>query len=131
MKEQLPNGSYTVASYDQKVLVAGQVPTIHAKAQAQDAAMQIEGVKKVYNYLTVTKNQSAASIAKDAYLTSTAKSRLIAQKDVNANNIKVVSTNGVVYLLGRDAGAPHQIKGAIAGIRNISGVKNVVNLIGR
>jgi len=41
----------------------------------------------------------------------------------------VVTCAGVVYLLGKDAGNKIQINGAISGIREISGVKEVVNLI--
>ena len=47
------------------------------------------------------------------------------------NHIKVVTVNKVVYLLGRNAGKPYQIKGAITGIEGISDVQKVVNLIGQ
>lgn len=125
----VPNGSFTVASYAKNILLAGQVPSVADKYKAQTAVDNTSGVRKVWNYLTVGANEDAGAITNDAYLTSSAKTRLIAQKDVNTNNIKVVTSNGVVYLLGHKAGKPHQIRAAIAGIKSISGVKNVVNLI--
>lgn len=124
-----PNGSFTVASYSSHVLLAGQVPTASDKAKAYAAAKNTHGVKGVWNYLTVGPNEGAGGVTQDAYITSAAKTRLIAQKDVNTNNIKVVTSNGVVYLLGHKAGKTSEIKGAIVGIKGISGVKNVVNLI--
>jgi osmotically-inducible protein OsmY len=126
---QVPAGSFTVASYNQQILLAGQVPTIADKEKAELAVINTAGVKKVWNYLTVAKNESFSDITHDTYLTSAAKSRLIAQKQVNTNNIKVVTCAGVVYLLGNHAGDKVQVGGAIQGIRQINGVKQVVNLI--
>jgi len=126
---QVPNGSFTVASYNQRVLLAGQVRSQEDKDKAELAVMNTKGVKKVWNYLTVGLNETVGDITKDTYLTSAAKSRLIAQKGVNANNIKVVTCAKVVYLLGKKAGDPVQVQGAIKGIEQIAGVDKVVNLI--
>lgn len=128
---QIPNGNFTVASYAKAILLAGQVPTAADKAKAQTAVANTAGVRKVFNYLTVKANETAGDTTHDAYLTSSAKTRLIAQKGVNTNNIKVVTSDNVVYLLGRNAGKANQIKGAIIGIKGINGVSNVVNLIGK
>lgn len=129
---QVASGSYTVASYNGHVLLAGQVPNQNAKDKAELAVTNTEGVKKVWNYLTIGKNETIGQITNDTYITSAAKSRLIAQKNVNTNNIKVVTCAGTVYLLGgKDAGDPTQINGAIKGIDEIDDVKKVVNLIKR
>lgn len=126
---QVPKGSFTVASYSGQVLVAGQVPTEEDYDKTNVAVTNTSGVKKVWNYVTVSPKESVGDISTDAYITSAAKTRLIAQKDVNTNNIKVVTCAGVVYLLGSKAGEKVQVDGAISGIKQISGVKNVVDLI--
>lgn len=126
---QVPSGSYTVASYAKNVLLAGQVPNAGDKAKAEAAAHSVVGVKKVWNYLTIGETEGVSAVTQDAYITSAAKTRLIAQKEVNANNIKVVTSNGVVYLLGHKSGKPAGIRAGIAGIKEIDGVKSVVNLI--
>ena len=131
LSAQLPNGSFTIASYGKEVLLAGQVPSALDKTKAEDATINTAGVIKVWNYLTVESNEDSAAIAHDAYLTSKARTRLVAQNGVNTNNIKVVTSNKVVYLLGQDAGKSRHIKAAIVGIRKIEGVKKVVNLIGQ
>lgn len=129
LAKQAPKGSYTVASFKQHVLLAGQVPSEEYRGKAELAVRNTEGVRQVWNYLTVGKNESFDDITQDTYLTSAAKTRLIGQKNVNSNNIKVVTCNKVVYLLGKNAGDPVQIRGAIAGIKQLSGVKGVVDLI--
>ena len=131
LKNQVPEGSFTVVSYGQKILLAGQVPSDSDKAKAETAAVNTAGVKKVWNYLTVGANEDTKAITSDAYLTSAAKTRLLAQKGVNSNNIKVVTSNKVVYLLGQKAGKSSQVKAAIVGIKGIDGVQDVVSLIGQ
>lgn len=129
LDKQVPDGSFTIASYNHQVLLAGQVASITEKNRAKIAVQNTNGVKNIWNYLTIGKIETLTDITNDTYLTSLAKTRLVAQKQVNANNIKVVTCEGVVYLLGKDAGKSVQINSAIEGIRQIDGVKSVVNLI--
>ena len=131
LSAEIPDGSFTVASYNRGILLAGQVPTQADKDKSEDAVLNTAGVRRVFNVLSVAPNEDAGAVSKDAYLTSAAKSRLIAQKGVNANNIKVVTSSKIVYLLGSDAGKPHQIRAAITGIKSISGVRHVVSYIGQ
>ncbi|MBX9599307.1 MAG: BON domain-containing protein [Burkholderiales bacterium] len=131
LSDKFPKRSFTVASYGHSVLLAGRVATYKDKVEATTAVTNVMGVGKVWNYLSIGANEKASEIANDAYLTTAAKSRLIAQKDVNTYNIKVVTSSRVVYLLGDDAGQVKQIEAAIAGIKGINNVRKVVNLIGQ
>ncbi|MCX8515000.1 MAG: BON domain-containing protein [Burkholderiales bacterium] len=129
LSAQVPNGSFTIASYDSQVLVAGQVANENDYDKINQAVNNTNGVKKFWNYVSVSPKETIGAVSKDTYITSIAKTRLIGQNGVNANNIKVVTCSGVVYLLGRNAGEKYQIKGAISGIKQIDGVKAVINLI--
>lgn len=131
LSAEVPSGSFTVASQYAHILLAGQVPTKADKKKAERAAKDTAGVKGVWNYLTVEANENAEAISKDAMLTTNAKDKLLMQKGVNSNNIKVVTSNAVVYLLGRNAGKSHKIKLAAKDISQIDGVSKVVNLIGK
>jgi osmotically-inducible protein OsmY len=131
LSEQIPKGSFTVVSYGKKVLLTGQVPNKMDHDKAKSIADNIQGVKGVWNYLSVGANENAGNITNDAYLTSLAKTRFIAQKDVNTNNIKIVTSNKIVYLLGYDVGKPSQVRAAVSGVKSIDGVHGVVNLIGK
>lgn len=121
------NGSYTVSAYNGKVLLAGQVPSYKSRGDIVASVQSMNGVKGVWDYMTVGPNQSFGQVTKDTYITSATKTRLIAQKDVNTNNIKVVTCDGVVFLMGDDIGDQKQLISAISGIRTIDGVRNVVD----
>lgn len=129
LSAQVPKGSFTTASYYKYILLTGQVPTKADKDKAELAAKNTAGVKSIWNYLTVEANEDAAAISKDAWITNKARSKLVLQGDVNSNNIKVVTDNSVVYLLGRDPGKISKLKLAIEDIKKIDGVTKVVNLI--
>ncbi len=131
LRDKFPKMSFTVASYGHGVLLAGKVATSKDKSEVFAAVTNTIGVSKVWNYLSIGAKEKGSDIAIDAYLTTASKSRLIAQKDVHTNNIKVVTSNQVVYLLGEDAGQIDQVQDAIIGIKGISNVRKVVNLIGQ
>lgn len=128
---QLPNGSFTVTSYHANVLLAGQVSNTEDKNKAERAVKETDGVKAVWSYLTVEANETAADISKDALITTKVKNKLLMQKGINSANIKVVTSHGVVYLLGGSVGKTHKVNKAIKNISKIEGVLNVVNLIGK
>lgn len=124
-----PKGNFSVVAYDDNVLLLGQIPTQADKDDATTRIKSLPKVANVWNYLEVGKNEGIGQSTTDAYLTTAAKSRLVAQKDVNTDNIKVVTENGTVYLLGKNAGNSIQVNGAVDGIKSINGVKAVVSLI--
>jgi osmotically-inducible protein OsmY len=129
LSAQVPKGNFTTASYYKHILLTGQVPTKEDKSKAEFAVKNTAGVKGIWNYLTVEANEDAAAVSKDAWITNQARSKLVLQGDVNSNNIKVVTDNRVVYLLGRDPGKISKLNLAIEDIKEIDGVSKVVNLI--
>ncbi|HLX52886.1 MAG TPA: BON domain-containing protein [Aquella sp.] len=129
LSAQVPNGSFTIASYYKYILLTGQVPTMKDKSKAEFAVRNTAGVREVWNYLTVEPNESAKAISNDAVITTAARNKLLLQSGVNSNNIKVVTDNSVVYLLGRNPGKISKLKLAIKDISKIDGVTRVVNLI--
>lgn len=120
------SGNVEVTSYNARVLLAGQVPNIEAKEKASAMARQVPGVKGVYNYLEVGKNQSATQSSKDTYITSAVKSKLLFTKSVDSNDVKVVTTDGVVYLMGMVD--EYQANKMTQAARQVSDVKRVVPL---
>lgn len=126
---QIPDSNFSVAVDRSKVLITGQVATTSDKVKAGKSITETYGVSKVWNYLSVGANENPQAVTKDAYLTSIAKERLLAQNGVNSNNMKVVTSSQVVYILGHNAGKYFQVKAAMAKIRQVGDVKDVVNLI--
>jgi osmotically-inducible protein OsmY len=116
----------SVTSFNKRVLLSGQVPDAQAKNDAGRAAQQVFGVVEVYNELELGPRVSLATQATDAAITARVKAAFIEQSALSHNAVKVVSENGIVYLLGlvtRREGPAY----ATAASR-VSGVRRVVTL---
>ena len=122
----IPGNSIEVTSYNQNILLTGQVIDTENKGKAVTVTKQVVGVKKIYDYIEVGATQSASQTSKDAYLTSVVKSNLLVSKGVDSNNVKVVTTNSIVYLMGLVD--KEQAKKIEAAALEVDGVKKVVSL---
>ena len=95
-----PSANIYVSCYEGSVLLTGQVLSEKIKSGALFDAKTIPGVIKIYNYIDVRLEQSIASATQDSYTTTQVKSKLLTLDNIKSNNIKVVTTNSVVYLMG-------------------------------
>ena len=113
-------------SYNGRVLLIGQVPNSDVKDTATALAKGVEGVNEVYNELTVSPKISFAQISKDSWLTTQVKSKMFVDGRVKATDVKVISENGEVFLLGN---VTQSQANAVADIASkISGVKKVIKV---
>ncbi len=119
----LDNDSHiVVVSYNGVLLIAGQTPSQNLKDKAGQAASTIQGVKLVHNELQIMPTSSALARTNDAWITTKIKTQMLGD---NAT-IKVVTENGIVYLLGlvtKQQGAQ-----AATTVQGIDGVQRVVKL---
>lgn len=95
-----PGMNVSVTSFNGWVLLTGQVPSDAIKQQVQSTVASITDVRQIYNELQVAGAQNFPSEANDAAITAAVKTRLINTRDVNFDHVKVVTQNGVVYLMG-------------------------------
>ncbi len=101
ISNKLPQSSHiNVAVFNQRVLLTGEVPDDASKQRAGDIARGITNVDSVVNELAVQPASSFSSRANDSYLEGRVKAELISYKDISANDFKVVSERGTVYLMG-------------------------------
>ena len=115
-----------VVSYNGVVLLAGQVATASLVAQASDVAQKVNRVRKVHNELSVGGPISLVARTNDSWLTSKVKNRLIASSEAYGRKVKVVTENGVVYLLGLVTRA--QGETAVNVTTNVYGVQKIVKV---
>lgn len=94
------NSNIYVTCYNGAVLLTGQAKDSKIKQEAAFEAKTIPGVKQVYNYLEIRLNQGFSSRTEDAYTTTQIKTKLLGMNNISSNDIKVVTTNSIVYLLG-------------------------------
>ena len=115
-----------VVSYNGLVLLAGQVANADLKAKAATLARNIPKVRSVHNALTVGGPISYVARANDSWLTGKVKTRLFAGRKTKARKLKVVTENGVVYLLGILLRS--EAEAATAAARQVYGVQQIVKV---
>ena len=121
------NAHVNVTSYNRQVLLTGEVATAAQKDTADKLAQSQENVKAVANELTVQAVSSLTQRSKDIIITGQLKAFFVDAKDLQSNAFKVVTENGVVYLMGRVTSREAQRATDIA--RSVSGVTKVVRVL--
>ena len=119
-------GRVNAVSYNGRVLLIGQVPNSDVKDTATALAKGVKGVNEVYNEITVSSKISFAQISKDSWLTTQVKSKMFVDGRVKATDVKVISENGEVFLLGNVTQSQANAAADIAS--KISGVKKVIKV---
>ena len=119
---------FDVTSYNRHVLLVGEAPSEQAKQEITAIANSVENVRSVTNEMQVAGSNSFTARANDALITSKVKSRFVSQADNRfaPNHVKVVTENGVVYLMGIVTEA--EADAAVEIARSTSGVQRVVKV---
>jgi osmotically-inducible protein OsmY len=115
-----------VTSYNRMVLLTGEVPSEEVKRDVERIARSVENVRSVTNELTVGIPTTLSNRANDTYVTSKVKARFVDGQRFNPLHVKVVTENGVVYLLGLVR--QQEAKDAVDIARRTEGVKKVVTV---
>lgn len=89
-----------VTSYDYEVLLTGEAPTAGMRDRAVDIARHVVLVKKVYNQITVAPPSDLQARSRDTMITADVKARLVRNSGVVAADVKVVTEDRTVYLMG-------------------------------
>ncbi|MCC5884852.1 MAG: BON domain-containing protein [Gammaproteobacteria bacterium] len=124
--DELRRSNLSVSSHNGNVLLVGQVPSEAAKSKAEQEVLKLKKVRRVYNELEVAGPTSMLTRSGDAWVTSKVKSQLLASENVRGLNIKVVTENGVTYLMGLVT--RQEAEEATEITRNVGGVTQVVRL---
>lgn len=120
------DANLAVVSYNGYVLIAGQVGSEALKSKSTEVLRKIHGVRRIYNELEIASPSSAITRSSDTWITAKVKTWLLGGSDTEGTRVKVVTENGVVYLMGlvtRDEA--ERISHTASGI---SGVQRVVRL---
>lgn len=124
-EEQLKQSHINVVSFNGTVLLVGQVPSQDMKNLATRVARTSSSrVKEVYNELEVAGSTTFLSRSNDAWLTAKIKTLMLADSEVSGMRTKVVTENGVVYLMGLLTQA--EADKAVNLVSNTKGVTKVV-----
>jgi osmotically-inducible protein OsmY len=94
------NTHVNVTSFNRSVLLTGEVPDEARKADVGKIAQGIANVRTVTNDLQIAAPTSFAARTNDSLITARVKTRLLDADKLNPLHVKVVTENGVVYLMG-------------------------------
>lgn len=95
------NSRMSFDSFYSEVLLTGEVPTEAIKAQVEQVISSMPDVRRVYNELSVSVARGYSSTVQDGYITSKLMAKALASNNIKSSQIKTVTNNGVVYVMGR------------------------------
>ena len=102
LKEDLQQTSRMgIDSFNSEVLLTGEVPTEAIKLEVEKVVSSMPDVRHVYNELNVSASKGYSSTVHDGYITSKLLAKVAASDGVKASQIKAVTNDGVVYIMGR------------------------------
>ncbi|MBU1285251.1 MAG: BON domain-containing protein [Gammaproteobacteria bacterium] len=121
-----PTSHIVVTAYNGVVLLAGQTPRSELKGQAEQAARKVQGITKIHNEIQVLQPTSLLARSNDSLLTTKIKAQMLTDSSVPSSSIKVVTENGIVYLLGLVS--RQEANQAASVVQSVSGVQKIVKL---
>lgn len=117
------NAHINVTSFNQKVLLTGEVKDASIKAEAEKYAKGMKNVRSVFNELIIGPNSTYTMRANDAYLESKIKTQMIFTQQLPSNSMTIVAEGSSVYLMGILTQSEADLAKKIAS--NTNGVKDV------
>lgn len=113
-------------SYNTMVLLTGEAPAEEDRQAVIDIVKGVEKVTHVQNEMVIAAPSSLVSRGADSVTTAKVKTKLLAAKDLSGIHVKVVTENGVTYLMGLVSRVEADMATEIA--RQTGGVQKVVKL---
>jgi osmotically-inducible protein OsmY len=123
---ELADSRILVTSFNRVVLLVGQTPSASLRVLAEKIAQNTKGVVRVYDEITIGNPLPMTQRTKDTWITSQVRSSMLTKKGLESGSIRIVTENGVVYLMG--IVSTEQASLAVDVARRVNGVKKVVKI---
>lgn len=94
------NTNLQVISVNGSVLIVGQAPNAYLKDLAVKTIEKIDSVKQIHNQIRISNLTSITTRTNDVWLTSKVKTAIFKSNSLDAANVKVITENGEVFLMG-------------------------------
>ena len=112
-----------VTSFNQKVLLTGEVKDAAIKSDAESYIKGLKNARSVFNELIIGPNSTYTMRANDTYLESKIKAQMIFTQQLPSNSMVIVAEGSSVYLMGILTQGEADLAKKIAS--NTNGVKDV------
>jgi osmotically-inducible protein OsmY len=113
-----------ITSYNGVVMLTGQTASEQIRQRAGALIRPIDGVRDVQNQIRIGNNTALTTRTRDGWISTKVKSQLLADKQVSGLNIKVVTENAEVFLMGLVS--EQEAAKAVEIARHVEGVARVV-----
>lgn len=117
------NAHINVTSFNQKVLLTGEVKDADIKGEAGAYVKAMKNARSVFNELIIGPNSSYTARANDSYLESKIKTQMIFTDQLPSNSMVIVAEGSSIYLMGILTQNEADIAKKVAS--NTNGVKDV------
>lgn len=112
-----------VTSFNRQVLLTGEVADDTTRTAIAELAQNAENVRTVFNEIRVAAVSGLAMRSQDSWITSQAKAQMLNSPDFAPSHVKVVTEDGIVYLLGlvkrKEGDAAAAIAARVKGARKV------------
>lgn len=109
-----------------RVLLTGVVNKPEQRLKAAKLAWGVKGVRDVINEIIVAEETDVLDFARDSWITTQLKGRLLADSDVYDVNYNIETVNKIVYLFGIGQSSEEVIR-AIYHAQRVKGVTRVIS----
>lgn len=111
-----------VTVFNRKVLLTGMVANAERKQEITDLIKKTQSPREIFNEIMIG-DLNTSSKMRDATITSSVKTALLATRGVPSNSIRVTTADGVVYLMGivtePEAKAAAHVASGILGVHRV------------
>lgn len=116
----------SVATFNRVVLLVGEAQTPELRRRAFDLIKDIPEIRRITNEVTIEDPLLIEERSNDTWVTTKVKTALLAERDLHSTQIKVITENSTVFLMGLVSHEQASI--AVAVTRQVKGVYKVVTL---
>ncbi|MBU3556554.1 BON domain-containing protein [Polynucleobacter sp. Ross1-W9] len=125
------NAHINVTSFNQKVLLTGEVKDAEVKGQATEYVKAMKNARSVFNELVIGPNSSYTSRANDSYLESKIKTQMIFTDQLPSNSMAIVAEGSSVYLMGmltqNEAGIAKKVASNTNGVKDVYAYFDIIS----
>ena len=93
-----PGCKLDIAVFHGAILLAGHVSSEALKQAAIDRLKSLSGYRVIYNQITI--GNSGSDSLFDSWITTKIRTRIFADSSIAPNEFKIVTVDGIVYILG-------------------------------
>jgi osmotically-inducible protein OsmY len=125
------NAHINVTSFNQKVLLTGEVKDADIKGEAGAYVKAMKNARSVFNELVIGPNSTLSARANDSYLESSIKTQMIFTDKIPSNSMVIVAEGGSVYLMGiltqNEADLAKKVTSNTSGVKDVYAYFDIIS----